>query len=315
MDSESTFAQFPGWKLRLTAEEYTPLNGEKLPGTLVTKLLLKLYELFFDCGPQRGIVLRRTLAACRLVCRKWDRIVKSTPGRFFIRAYDKEWPSLSPAHPIIPHHDTVYRFQDKGGIKTYTKMLSKYHPKFLPELLKYVMPGLYRRRTNGTAWKDEDRAVTRRTLAACCLVSREWTTISTSFLYGDICLGGRESLLTRYLLHRTFQQTHPAHKALVKTVTIAPAEDGSTANLLSICLNLPNLSKLLLKFDGIDLSELHPDFTQQLRSLPKCCTIKIVENQFGEVVVDWELLPSYINFTRRLNSTSRNFKIKYADGR
>ena len=182
----------------------------------------------------------------------------------------------------------------------------KSHPKFLPELTRNILPGFYKCR--GTFyWKDEKKSIIQSTLAACCLVSREWNRIFTPILYGDIFLGGKKPLLTQSLLHRTFRQTQPTHKTVVKTMTIAPAEDGSTANLLSICFSLPNLCKLILDFKEFNLSTLHPSVVQQLQSLSEYCTIQMLEDDGGDVDVSWGLLPSYVNFTRRSKSTSHKF--------
>ena len=196
----------------------------------------------------------------------------------------------------------------------------KSHPRFLPELMQNILPGFYRRIDKSFSslhWKDEDKSVIQNTLAACCLVSREWNRIFTPILYGDIFFGGKKPLLTRSLLHRTFRQTHPAHKALVKTMTIAPAEDGSTANLLSICfsLGLPNLRKLILDSNKFDFSALHPRFAEQLRSLSRWYTIQIEEDSFGFVDVDWGSLPRYIVFTRRSKSASCRFRAKSSGSR
>ena len=156
----------------------------------------------------------------------------------------------------------------------------KSHPKFLPELTQNILPGFYRRLENidgDFEWVNEEKSVIQSTLAACCLVSREWNRIFTPLLYGDIFLAGKKSLLTRSLLHRTLRQTQPTHKTSVKAMTIAPAEDGSTSTLSSICFSFPNLRKLILDFKSSNLSALHPSFVQHLRSLSKWCTIRMVE--------------------------------------
>ena len=182
----------------------------------------------------------------------------------------------------------------------------KSHPKFLPELTRNILPGFYKR-GGAIYWEDEEKSIIQSTLVACCLVSREWNRTFTPVLYGDIFLTGKKPLLTRSLLHRTFRQTQPTHKTVVKTMTIAPAEDGSTANLLSICFSLPNLRKLILDFNKFDLSTLHPNFVQQLRSLSRPCTIQIGEDGHDVLVGGWGLLPSYIDFTRRTKPTSHRF--------
>ena len=186
----------------------------------------------------------------------------------------------------------------------------KSHPMFLPELTQNICPGFYKcvdHSWSGLCWKDEDKSVIRSTLVACCLVSRDWNRIFTPILYGDIFLGGKKPLVTRSFLCRTFQHTHPAHKSLVKTMTIAPAEDGSTANLLSICFSLPNLRKLILDFEKFDLSTLNPNFVQQLRSLSRPCTVQIGEDGHSVSIGGWGSLPSYLDFTRRSKLASPRF--------
>ena len=313
------------WRKRLTDKDYIPLNGEKLPSKLVPKILLKLYELFSNYyDPQLGKVLPRTLASCRLVCRRWSKIVTPKRSWFIIRVGWDEWASCSWYRVRRP----PLQLQDGSGTnqesdtgwctQKYREDLMKSHPKFLPELTQNILPGIYKRADNSHGrfrWKDEGKSVIQSTLAACCLVSREWNRIFTPILYGDIFLAGKKPLLTRSLLHRTFRQTQPAHKALVKTMTIAPAEDGSTANLLSICFSLPNLCKLLLDSKKINFSALHPRFAEQLRSLSKWYTIQIEEDSNGFVDVDWGSLPRYIDFTRRTRSTSRKFWASSKGGR
>ena len=196
----------------------------------------------------------------------------------------------------------------------------KTHPRFLPELTRNILPGFYKCLNKDSSyfkWRDEDKSIIQSTLAACCLVSREWNRIFTPSLYGDIFLTGKKPLLTRSLLHRTLCQTQPAHKALVKAMTIAPAEDGSTANLLSICfsLGLPNLRKLILDSNKFDFSALHPRFAEQLQSLSRWYTIQIGEDSFGFVDVDWGSLPRCIDFTRRSKSASCRFRAKSSPSR
>ena len=199
----------------------------------------------------------------------------------------------------------------------------KSHPKFLPELIQSMLPGFYERLSRYPGffeWKNEDKPVIQSTIAACCLVSRDWNSIFTPILYGDIFLGGRKPLCTRSLLHRTFRQTQPARKSLVKTMTIAPAEDGSTANLLSICFSFsfPNLRELILDSKKLDFSALHPRFAEHLRSLSRWYTIQIEEiegNSRGVVGVDWGSLPRYIDFTRRSKSTSCRVHTSSSDSR
>ena len=180
-------------------------------------------------------------------------------------------------------------------------------------------PGLYTRRgelRNGSIqWIDESIAVTQRTLTSCCLVSRDWNRTFTPVLYGEIPLGGKDPILTQSLLHRTLRYIKPTHKVLVKTMTISPAVDGSTATLLSICFSMPNLHKLTLNFKERDLSTLHPRFVQLLRSLSKSCTIQMAEDHKGLLKASWGSLPRYINFMRLSGLTVCGFVIHRSGGR
>ena len=187
----------------------------------------------------------------------------------------------------------------------------KSHPKFLPELTRNIFPGLNRcaiQCYKSLRWKDENKLISQNTLATYCLVSREWNRTFTPILYGDPFLGVKNPLLTQSRLHRIFRRTRPVHKALVKTMTIVPAEDGSTANLLSICFSMPNLRKLILDFKEYNLSTLHPSFVQHLRSLSKRCTLQIAEDGDDVDIGGWGSLLSYVDFTRRSRSTSCKFR-------
>ena len=153
----------------------------------------------------------------------------------------------------------------------------------------------------GYNWKEEKGSVIQSTLAACCLVSHEWNKIFTPILYENIFLGGKKSLLTRSLLHRTFKHTKTTHKALVKTMTIELAEDGSTANSLSVCFSFPNLHKLLIDLKRVNPATLHSNFAQNLQSLSRCCTIQM-RGDFSsnnDIRARWQSLPIWINFIRR----------------
>ena len=309
------------WRYRLTDEGYTPLNGEKLPSKLVPKLLMKLYEVSSDCDPQDGKVVRRTLAACRLVCRRWSKIVTSERRRFIIRANGKEWASPSwymlKCTPLQIQNG-LERNQERNPawlIKNYRTVLIDSHPKFLPELIPNIIAGLRGKLDKDGDWVDEGHTVIQSTLATCCLVSREWYEIFCPTLYEDIFLGAKNLHLTQSLLHRTFRHTQPAHKSLVKRMTIATAEDGSTSNLLSICFSMPNLRKLILDLKGFDPSALHPNFVHQLRSLSKCCIIQMVEDYHGYVKIDWGSLPRYINFIRRSRLASPSLWVDHSGGR
>ena len=183
----------------------------------------------------------------------------------------------------------------------------KSHPKFLPDLTRNLLPGFYKRADNfwgKLRWENEDKSVIQSTLAACCLVSREWNRIFTPILYKDILLKGKNSLLTRSLLHRTFQHTKPTHKALVRTMSIELAEDGSTANSLSICFSFPNLYKLIIDLPEVEVNPatLHSSFSQNLQSLSRCCSMQMVGDYMGGIATQWQSLPIWINFIRRSRS-------------
>ena len=292
------------WRWRLTHKEYALLKGEKLHSHLVEKIFLRLCEDPPHHDPQHCKVIRRTLAACRLVCRQWSRI--ATPKRrcFIIRVDSKGW--MSPSWYMVKRaplqiQDGSRRNQESDTgwcTENYREDLMKSHPKFPPELTKNILREIC---YGYSCWKD-----LRNTLAVCCLVSHTWNRIFTPVLYEDIHLVGD---LDQARLHRTFRQTQPAHKALVKSIMIVPAEDGSTANLLSICFSMPNLRKLILDFRDFNLSALHPNFVQQLRSLSRSCTIRVGEYSYDDVKISWGSLSSYINFTRRARSASLRFKV------
>ena len=154
------------------------------------------------------------------------------------------------------------------------------------------------------------------TLAACCLVSHEWNRIFTPMLCENIILGGKKSLLTRSLLHRTFQHTKPTHKALVKTMTIELVKDGSTATSLSICFSLPHLHKLLIDFQRVDPATLHPNFAQNLKSLSRCCSIQMRGDFSPEknIRTQWKSLPIWINFIRRSRLIPCGFVVNISGG-
>ena len=148
------------------------------------------------------------------------------------------------------------------------------------------------------------------TLAACGLVCQEWNRVFTPVLYENILLGRKKSLLTRSLLHRTFQYTKPTHKALVRTMTIELAEDGSTANSLSICFSFPNLHKLIIDLSDVDPATLHSNFAQNLQSLSRCCAVQMRDSD-TEITTQWQSLPIWINFIRRSRSIPCGFFTGY----
>ena len=209
---------------------------------------------------------------------------------------------LQSARPLLMGNQ-----EDNAGWlpKGYTAALLKTRSKFLPELMPNMIAGIslhmkkyYSR--DDYRWEEEKGSVIQSTLAACCLVSHEWNRIFTPMLYENIILGGKKSLLTRSLLHRTFKHTKPTHKALVRTMTIELAEDGSTANSLSICFSLVNLHKLIIQVPKVDPTTLHSNFAQSLRSLSRCCAIQMRGDLVGkEIATQWQSLPIWINFIRR----------------
>ena len=320
---EAIYAQYPG--RHREAHQYALIDmGKEDACGLVQKVLLELYEVFSDHDPHRGKVLHKTLAACRLVCRLWSWIVRPIRGGFVIRAQGKEW--LSPAFPyyILQHTPVLPRngagLQDSHSgwsTENYTAALVDSHPKFLPELIRNMISGIYiymekKGPNDDYCWEDEKESVKRSALAACCLVSREWNRVFTPILYEDIFLGGGSSLSTRSLLHRTFRYTQPANKALVKTMTITLADDGSTANLLSICFSVPNLHRLILGFKEFNPAILHPDFAQHLYSLSKRCTIQIGKGSGDPVLISWKTLAG---FMRRFKSTRGRFCTRCQGGK
>ena len=215
-------------------------------------------------------------------------------------------PMLRSARPLLLENQE----SNAGWLPNdYTAALLKTRSKFLPELMPNMIAGIsihmekhYRR--DVYELKEEKGSVIQSTLVACCLVSREWNKIFTPILYENIILGRKKSLLTRSLLHRTFQYTNPTYKALVRTMTIELAEDGSTANLLSICFSFPNLHKLIIDLPEVDLATLHSNFAQNLQSLSRCCSIQM-RGDFSpkkEIPTQWQSLPTWINFIRRSRS-------------
>ena len=262
------------------------------------------------------------------LCR-WSVIVKMVGGAFIIQAYGKKWhsPSFSwymirRAPPLLTDGDEFSNEDNSEWLpKDYTASLSRAHPKFLPELIQNMIAGIsvyigkkgWSKHYN---WKEERASVMQSTLAACCLASREWNIIFTPVLYKNIILGGKNSLLTRSFLHRTFRHIQPTHTTLVKTITIEPAEDGSTANLLSICFsfNFPNLHKLIINLPEMDQASLHSNFAQNLRSLSRCCAIQIGRNYGDSISTQWESLHLWINFIRRSRLTPCSFDIASSPG-
>ena len=221
-----------------------PKTKGQIPLELIAKILLKLYEVFSDQDPQCGRALRRTLAACRLVCLPWSKIVKAHRGGFVIQADNKEW--LCPTYPsYIPRHtprllqdeDEINQESDCGWLpENYTAALADSHPKFLPELIPNMVLGIYGYPCKFGVPVNAVKLVIQSTLAACCLVNREWNRTFTPLLYQQIVLEGsiQNPLLVQSLLLRTFRHTQPAHKSLVKIMEIGSGRNGSTANLLSI---------------------------------------------------------------------------------
>ena len=301
---------------RMFAEE-----DERFPPELIARILLELYQAFSDYDPQRGKVLRRTLAACRLVCRQWSTIVNVWSGHFGIWAYNHAW--HSPSFSWHMRRRTPLLLTGEGGSNQssnagwlpgdYSAVFSRSHPKFLLDIVPNIVPGFFRRmiaRDTYNEWVDEPGSVIRSTLSACCLVSREWNRIFTPILYANVFLGGKKSLLTKSLLHRTFRHTRPSHTALVRKITIEPAEDGSTANLLSTCFSFsfPYLHTLILKLWKTSPATLHPNFAQNLRSLSRRYTLQIDGDSMCPEVT-WESLPHWIRLLRHSQLASCIFRI------
>ena len=192
--------------------------------------------------------------------------------------------------------------------ESYTINLVESRPRFLPELMPYLISELCL--WSGTQWY-EDGLVVQSTLAACCLASGEWNSIFTPILYKNIFLGGKQPSLSRSLLHDTFQHTQPAHQALVETIIIKPTADGSTANLLPLCFRFifPNLRKVILEFQGIDPATIHPYFVHNLRSLSRRCTIQLTRDHDVPLFISWEPFLPWLSFIRHSRSTPCGFTV------
>ena len=262
---------------------------------------------------RRGRECRKSAAQQSGMCRRWRKIVRWFCGGFIIRACGKEW--LNPSFPYYILRRTPLQLAGEGEPnrednpgwlpENYTTTLSKAQPKFLPELMPNMIAQVSMHMKKDS-WlgrrKEEKGSVIQSTFSACCLVSREWNKIFTPILYENIVLRGKKSLLTRSLLHRTFQHTKPTHKALVRTMTIELAEDGSTATSLSICFSLPNLHKLIIDLKRVDPTTLHSNFAQNLQSLSRCCAVQMRGDSDNDINTRWQSLPIWINFIRRSRS-------------
>ena len=299
---EPTHVETGGW-LSQCGRTFVGVK-KQFPLELVLKVLLNLYEPPSDQIPHYGKVLHRTLAACRLVCRRWGEIVKSAKDRFIILAYNKEWPS--PSFPYgTPQRERLLHSEEESDLGWLSEScradLIDSHPKFPPELtpnlalgldmLKYIM-------SDDIYWSDEGISSIYHTLTKWCLVSREWNKNLTRFLYEYIILGRKGPLRAQLLLHHTFRHTKPDYKSFVKIMEIVPAEDGSTAGLLSICLSMPNLCRLRLKFDGMNPAALPPNLAQMLRSLPRDCTAQLGKDCNDTIDIKWVSLSAWISFIR-----------------
>ena len=171
-------------------------------------------------------------------------------------------------------------------------------PQFPQELLPHLIPWI-RQYMSETVLKSQQ--IKRTTLAACCLVSREWNRLFTPILYEDITLPSDEPrhLESQSLLLRTFRNTQPGHKDLVRTIWIQFAKDGSTANLLSVCFSMPNLRSVILLFHQFDPTSLHPNFAQNLHSLSRHCSVQMGTARWYHKSVKWESFHRCISFIRR----------------
>ena len=305
--------------------------GKQYPRKVIHNVLLELYNSLISLQVSSDIdrdeikVMQRTLVACCLVCHQWHEILTSIRGRGVILERNKITliPSL-PRHKLQPillqQSETEF---EQWFPQNYAKALIDSHPKFLPELMPNLIQWLYIPLVKGSSNSANDHTLEPKqregpcTLAACCLVCHEWNNIFTPILYGDISLPLDEDkfLISQSLLHRTLRHTQPAHKALVKTLLMAPAKDGSTSNLLSICFSMPNLHTLTLNFDKLDPTTLHPNFGYHLRFLSRHCTIQMGQDRVNQnrMNISWELWPKWVSLIRRSRSISPQFHIANND--
>ena len=304
---------------------------KQYPREVIRNILLELYKSLrsLQTSPNfwgdRIKAIQRSLAACCLVCRQWHEIFTSIRGWGSVLERSKR--SLVPS---LPNHELQPTLLQWSGAESdlpiyqwlprnYTTALVDSHPKFLPELVPNLIHWIDVSLTQSpTYFNGYSSRKAPRTLAACCLVCREWNKIVTPILYKDITLPLDEDthLSSQSLLQRTLRHTKPAHKALVKIVSIVPAKDRSIADFLSICLSMPNLHKLMLDFKELDPTTLHPNLGYYLRFLSKRCTIQMAGGYNGRMNIDWESWPKWVSFIRhsRTMSILSNFNIDDKEG-
>ena len=293
------------WSLRADS----PIDKQAdSPLGLISEVLVGLYGHveghYSGTGAQseEERVREQALAASCPVCRQWCKIVMSIWGGGLLLGYNET--SLRSLLPYCTLRSTQSK-SESNGITPRSGWFHVHSPQFPSELLPNIIPNIC-----GYVDEEGERNLeaTKITLAACCLVSREWNRIFTPILYEDITLPSEEPrhLISQSLLLRTFRHTQPGHKYLVREMSIELAKDGSIADVLSICFSMPQLRKLTLEFEKINPSTLHPNFAQQLRSLSKRCLIHVYQ---GSLSVNWLTLRSSVDFVRRSNLTIREFRI------
>ena len=300
--------------LQLAHERQKLIAQERLPRELIPKLLLKLCESPSYYDPHHVVVLHKALAACCLVCHHWSQILWSYRGRFMMKAHGKVWQSPTFSWYMLRHAPRVLRDVEEtnAGLlpENYTATLIASR-KFLPELATSLILWL----TWGEDQSHTDLLTRIATLRSCCLVSREWNTVFTPLLYEVVHITRRKSAS---LLRHIFKFTHPSHKRQVKTVIIEHAQDGSTANSLSLCFAMPNLQEVVFGFPSqvfeFDPAALHAKFAWHLNSLSRRCTIQMLENREGRVEITRRTLPRHLNLMRSSRSTTYNFWLESEDG-
>ena len=145
---------------------------------------------------------------------------------------------------------------------------------FLPELVPYIAPGLYRCKWE-YGWAPEKTMTLQRTLASCCLVCWEWNRTFTPHLYQSIVFADDFSNSVHIVsqLRRTLWHVQPKYTHLIKKITILTSEAAKACTWLPVLSKLPNLREL--RINGFDHSQFHPKLTQHLRALSARCAIKL----------------------------------------
>ena len=192
----------------------------RFPLELLSNVLLELYTRCceYDVQSKEGKIMRRTLAACCLVCRRWHKIITAIKSETTLPRYDavahiQPLPHRTPLSTPPSRLETglLRRVNPEWLPQNYTITLSNSHPKFLLELLPNMIQGVYEqgwRQVLASRTSVGDMEEMQSTLAACCLVCHEWNRICTPILYGDIILPIYKEGpgISQSLLHRTLDR-------------------------------------------------------------------------------------------------------------